>query len=138
MPSTRSRCAASTQLTTIDRDPETTRTALREFQKLLEKYPNSIYEEPAVKNIAICRDRLAEYELYVGRFYHRKGAYQSAVATTGKTAQGLSGLFCRKGSALLQRPVLHGTGEKAEARSAFETLARKYPSMTSEAKSHLT
>lgn len=125
------------ELTTIDRDPETTRMALREFQKLLEKYPNSNYQEPAVKNIAICKDRLSEYELYVGRFYHRKGAYQSAVARLDKLLKDYPGSSAEKEALYYSGLSYMQLGEKAEARSAFETLARKYPSMTSEAKSHL-
>lgn len=120
------------QLTTIDRDPEPTRIALREFQKLLEKYPKSIYEEAARKNIAICRDRLAEYELYVGRFYHKKKAYQSAVSRLDKLLRDYPGSSAEK-EALYYSGLSHlELGEKAEARTLFEKLVTKYPSMAGE------
>jgi outer membrane protein assembly factor BamD len=67
------------QLSTVDRDPGLTRAALREFQTLLTKYPRSAYEEEASKYVAICKDRLAQYELYVARFYAKKGSYLSAI-----------------------------------------------------------
>ncbi len=118
------------QLTTVDRDPEPTRTALREFQKLLEKYPNSVYDEAVKKNISVCRDRLAEYELYVGRFYHRKKAYQSALIRLEKLLQDYPGSSAEK-EALYYKGHSHmELGQKIQARTTFETLAQKYPSMT--------
>ncbi len=124
------------QLTTIDRDPEPTRTALREFQKLLEKYPNSIYQEAVNKNISICRDRLSEYELYVARFYYRKKAYESAIGRLDRLLQEYPGSSAEK-DALYYAGLSHlELGQKKEARAALEKLAVKYPSMTGEV-SHL-
>jgi outer membrane protein assembly factor BamD len=120
------------QLTTIDRDPEPTRTALREFEKLIQKYPKSIYEEAALKNISLCRDRLAEYELSVGRFYHKKKAYQSAVSRFEKLLQEFPGSSAEK-DALYYAGLSHmELGQKKQARTMLETLAAKYPSMASE------
>ena len=126
------------QLSSIDRDPETTRTALREFQKLLEQYPGSAYDEAANKNISICRDRLAEYELYVGRFYHRKKAYHSAVDRLEKLLQDYPGSSAEK-EALYYAGLSHiELGQKKEARAVLEVLAAKYPSMASEVKDLLS
>ena len=120
------------QLSTIDRDPEPTRIALREFQKLIQKYPGSIYEEAARNNISLCRDRLAEYELYVGRFYHKKKAYQSAVVRLEKLLQDFPGSSAEK-EALYYAGLSHmELGQKKEARATLKTLAAKYPSMTGE------
>jgi outer membrane protein assembly factor BamD len=120
------------QLTTIDRDPAPTRTALREFQKLLEKYPQSPYEETARKNIAICRDRLAEYELYVAKFYHRKKAYESAVGRLETLLRDYPGSTAEK-EALYYKGLSHlELGQKVPARNSFEALVRKYPSMAGE------
>jgi outer membrane protein assembly factor BamD len=120
------------QLTTIDRDPEPTRIALHEFEKLVQKYPGSIYEEAALKNIILCRDRLAEYELYVGRFYHKKKAYRSAVDRFEKLLQDFPGSSAEK-EALYYTGLSHmELGEKEQARSALERLAAKYPSTAGE------
>lgn len=117
------------QMSTIDRDPEPTRTALREFGKLLEKYPNNVYQEAAATNMAMCRDRLAEYELYVGRFYFRKKAYQAAIGRLEKLLLEFPGSSAEK-DALYYGGLSHlELGEKAQARSAFDALIRKYPSM---------
>jgi len=84
------------ELTTIDRDPAVTRAALQEFQNLLVKYPGSPYDEEAKKYIAICKVRLAEYELYVGKFYHKKGSYQAAVGRLEKLLRDYPGYPAEK------------------------------------------
>ncbi len=118
------------QLTTIDRDPEPTRTALREFQKLVQKYPGSAYQEPAEKNSTLCRDRLAEYEFYVGHFYYRKKSFRAAIVRFEKLLQDYPDSTSEK-DALYYKGLSHlDMGEKAKARTTLETLVAKYPSMT--------
>ncbi len=117
------------QITTIDRDPTPTRTALKEFQTLLQKYPKSVFEELAQKNISICLDKLSEYELYVGRFYHKKDAFKAAAGR-------FDGLLSLYPGSVAEKDALYYDGlsyielkDKDRARSLFETLITKYPSM---------
>ncbi len=84
------------EITTIDRDPSITRTALDEFRKLLEKYPGSPYESEAKKHIAVCRGDLAQYELYVARFYFKKGSYLAAAGRLEKLLRDYPGLSTEK------------------------------------------
>ncbi|NTW59763.1 MAG: outer membrane protein assembly factor BamD [Nitrospirae bacterium] len=123
------------EITTIDRDPALTRTALKEFQALLTKYPGSPYEEEAKKYIAVCRDKLAEYELYVGRFYHKKGSYLAAVGRFEKLLKDYPGSTAEKDALYFAGLSYQELGEKAKAISDFETLAAKYPAMAKEAHS---
>jgi outer membrane protein assembly factor BamD len=123
------------EITTIDRDPALTRTALKEFQALLTKYPGSPYEEEAKKYITICRDKLAEYELYVGRFYHKKGSYLAAVGRFEKLLKDYPGSTAEKDALYYAGLSYQELGEKAKAISDFETLAAKYPNMAKEAHS---
>jgi outer membrane protein assembly factor BamD len=122
------------QLPTTDRDQALPRTALREFQTLAAKYPNSTYAAEAKKDIAILTDHIAEYELYVARFYHKKGAY---VAALGR----LDGLLRNYPSSLAEKEALYYAalchlelGERDKARKDLDTLVRKYPSMTDAAR----
>ena len=71
-------------LTSFDRDPAPAYATIREMKKLLEKYPKSGYGELAEKYIAICSDWIADYELYVARFYYKKGSYKAAVGRCEK------------------------------------------------------
>jgi outer membrane protein assembly factor BamD len=117
------------QITTIDRDPEPTRAALKEFQTLLRKYPNSSYDEPAKKNMSLCLDRLSEYELYVGRFYHKKGAYRAAIGRLDKLLLTYPGSSAEKDALYYDGLSYLELNERDRARAAFETLIKKYPSM---------
>ncbi|MFQ5477024.1 MAG: outer membrane protein assembly factor BamD [Candidatus Binatia bacterium] len=66
------------QALSADRDKSATEKALRQFEKLRERYPDSIYGILADSRLAECKENLADHELYVAEFYAR----------TGKTAAG--------------------------------------------------
>jgi outer membrane protein assembly factor BamD len=55
------------------------RKALTAFEELLKKYPRNPYVEATERRIRSCRNVLAEYEFYVGRFYFKKGSYRAAI-----------------------------------------------------------
>jgi outer membrane protein assembly factor BamD len=117
------------QFTTIDRDPYPNRTALKEYEKLLQNYPKSIYEEDARGKITICRDRSAEYELYVGRFYYRKGSYKSAIGRLVKLLHDYPGSSAEKDALYITGLSYTDLGDREQALAAFETLVKKYPSV---------
>jgi outer membrane protein assembly factor BamD len=117
------------ELTTIDRDPSPAYAVVKEMRKLLEKYPKSGYEEEAKKYIAICLDWIADYELYVARFYYKKGAYRSAVGRCEKLLKDYPGSPAEKDALHTAGLSYLELGEKAQARARLETLAEKYPAM---------
>jgi len=118
------------ELTTIDRDPSVPRAALKEFRSLTEKYPGSPYEEQAKNYIALCRDRLAAYELYVGRFYHKKGSYQAAIGRLEKLLQEYPGSQSEKDALYYAGLSYLELGNKEQSARLFEMLVTRYPSMT--------
>jgi outer membrane protein assembly factor BamD len=59
------------QMHSSDRDQTPTYTAVREFEKLIELYRNSLYAEEGRKLLQECRDQLADAEFNVGRFYFK-------------------------------------------------------------------
>jgi len=67
------------QVKSKDRDQESTLRALERFEELIRKYPDSVFAERAKEKAAFCKRRLAEHELYVGRYYLRKKKYQAAL-----------------------------------------------------------
>lgn len=125
------------ELTTIDRDPGQVRTALKEFRNLLTKYPGSPYEEEANKRIADCRERLAEYELYVGRFYYKKGSYKAAIGRLEKLLADYPGLPAEQEALLLLGLSREERGDREQAVASFEALAKKYPERAKEANTHI-
>lgn len=67
------------QIRSKDRDQESTFKALERFEELMRKYPDSIFAEKAKEKVTFCKRRLAEHELYVGRYYLQKKKYQAAL-----------------------------------------------------------
>jgi outer membrane protein assembly factor BamD len=125
------------ELLTIDRDPTPAHAVIREMRKLLDKYPKSGYEEQARKYIAICTDWIAEYELYIARFYHKKGSYKAAAARCEKLLHDYPGSPSEKEALYYAGLSYMELGERDLARAKFETLAQKYPAMKETALSHI-
>jgi len=126
------------ELTTIDRDPGQVRTTKTEFQKLLDKYPGSPYEQEAKKYVSICTEHLASYELYVGRFYFRKEAFKAAIGRFSKLVKEFPGTPAEKEALYYLGRSYAERGDRDQAVSTFETLAAKYPTMAADARSEIT
>jgi outer membrane protein assembly factor BamD len=124
-------------LTTVDRDPTPAHAVIKEMRKLLEKYPKSGYEDQAKKYIAICRDWLADYELYVARFYYKKDSYKAAVNRYEKLLKEYPGSTAEKDALYYAGLSYSELGEKDQARTKFQTLAEKYPAMKKTALAHI-
>ncbi|GBE01783.1 outer membrane protein assembly factor BamD precursor [bacterium BMS3Bbin06] len=67
------------QIDSPDKGAGGARKALEEFQKLLRKYPRNPYREAVQLRIRKCKNLIADYEMIVGKFYYKKGAYPAAV-----------------------------------------------------------
>ena len=61
-----------------DRDQQTARQALSEFENVRRLYPTSQYAGQAARQIVDVRNQLAEHEFVVGAFYYRSGAPSAA------------------------------------------------------------
>lgn len=62
----------------VDRDQSSTERALEELRAFLVKFPDSKYADEASKMVGEGRDRLAEKELYVGRYYVKNREWRAA------------------------------------------------------------
>jgi outer membrane protein assembly factor BamD len=63
----------------IDRDQTDTFMALKEFKRLIARFPRSKYAFLAERHVLECRKRLAEREFYVGNYYFTRGNYRGAL-----------------------------------------------------------
>ena len=68
------------QLYTRDRDQTPTRQAIVSFERVLQSHPDSPQASKAKERIQICRELLAENELYVARYYYKSKFYKAALA----------------------------------------------------------
>jgi outer membrane protein assembly factor BamD len=75
------------QITTIDRDQSETIKALREFERLNTRFPNSKFAFLAEKMIRECKKTLGDQEFYVGEFYFNMKQYRAALARFEKIAR---------------------------------------------------
>ncbi len=124
-------------LTTIDRDPAPAYAVVKEMRKLLEKYPKSGYEDEAKKYIAICREWIADYELYVAHFYYKKEAFKSAISRCEKLLREYPGSRAEKDALYYSGLSYAELGERDKAKARFEMLAEKYPAMKKTALAHI-
>jgi outer membrane protein assembly factor BamD len=62
-----------------ERDPRASRDSYQAFKQLVDQFPESAYAEDARLRMDYIVNTLAEYELYVARYYFRRGAYVAAV-----------------------------------------------------------
>lgn len=67
-----------------DHNPVYANIAFHSFIKLIRNYPNSIYSLDAYKRLIFLKNRIAEYELSIIKFYDTKNAYLSVIARTEK------------------------------------------------------
>lgn len=68
------------QMESVDRDQTETIAAKKEWEKLIARYPESKFSTMAEKMVRECKQRLAEREFYVGRFYFKQSKYKAALA----------------------------------------------------------
>jgi outer membrane protein assembly factor BamD len=61
------------------RPPIDARKSFQAFQTLVQRYPNSLYAADARQRMIYLRNRLADYEVHVARYYLKRGAYVGAI-----------------------------------------------------------
>jgi outer membrane protein assembly factor BamD len=61
-----------------ERDPKATREAFAAFKALVEKFPNSQYAPDSIDRMKYLINAMAKYEVFVARYYYRRGAYLAA------------------------------------------------------------
>lgn len=63
-----------------ERPPSDARKSFASFQTIVQLHPKSEYAHDARRRMIYLRNRLADYEVAVGRYYMRRGAYVGALA----------------------------------------------------------
>lgn len=74
------------QIGAIDRDMTEALYAKREWETLMARYPQSKFSTMAEKMLRDVKQKLAEREFYVGKFYFNQKKYQAALARFEKIA----------------------------------------------------
>jgi outer membrane protein assembly factor BamD len=116
------------QMNSPDRDQTPTIQALEEFQRLLDRYPDSQYVEQARDRVQECRQTLARSEFPVGYFYQRtRKAWRAAIGRYQRILreypdyEHLDEVIFRLGEALA------ASARFAEARPVLHRLKEEFP-----------
>ena len=67
------------QMYSIDQDQTETKKARKEFERLITRFPSSKFAFMAEKLLRECKQRLGEYEFYVGHVYFKMNQYKAAL-----------------------------------------------------------
>lgn len=67
------------QMLSIDQDQTFTQNAVKQFEYLISKHPSTTYANSAQKELEICKEKLGQYEFYVGHLYFKRKKYASAL-----------------------------------------------------------
>jgi len=131
--------AAFQRMKTIDRDQSATQEALQEFQRLVQYYPQSSYAAEAKEKIAACRERLAAYELYVGRFYYKQGTFPAAISRFGGLLKVYPDVSFADEVLFLLGDAYLRSAHPQQAAGVFDELVKRYPqsSYANQAKARL-
>ena len=116
-----------TRLSNVKRDQGFTHEALKDFEELVRRYPDSKYTRDARLKITLCRDHIAGQEMAVGRFYQQQERYLAAinrfkevVDKYPRTAQAPEALYRLTESYL-------SLGLKEQAKKTAAVLGHNYP-----------
>ena len=103
--------------------------ALDEFKKLQQNYPRNPYLDITDERIKVCNRILAGFELYVGRFYFKKGSFNAAVLRFNNILQIYPGSAIEPDALYYIGISYKNLGQQVKAETALNSLIEKYPSM---------
>ncbi|MCF6179374.1 MAG: outer membrane protein assembly factor BamD [Geopsychrobacter sp.] len=115
------------QMLSKDRDQTATENALRTFRRLVADYPSDKRVEEVGFLIQRCRNRLAEREVYIGRFYLRTGHYQAAVNRLRGLLDDFPNYYYRDEAFYYLGAAYLKLEQKKDAATTFNTLFDQFP-----------
>ena len=109
------------------RPPKDARDAYSAFAELLRRYPNSIYAPDARQRMIFLRNRVAEHENHIARFYLERGAYAAALSRANYTLQTYDGAPTTPDTLQIMVESYRAMGMEDLAQDAEQVLQQSYP-----------
>ena len=110
-----------------ERPPQDARKSFDAFARVVTQYPNSEYAADARQRMVYLRNRLAEYEVHVARYYVRRGAYVAALDRTRYVIETYDGSPSTRTALELMVECYTKLGLKDLAADAEKVLATNFP-----------
>jgi outer membrane protein assembly factor BamD len=115
------------RIRTADVSYSTAKRALEEFEKLLRLYPRNRYVKVVEIRMRTCRNVLADYEFYVGKFYFKKNSYRAAAGRFAGLLKDYPDSKRELEALYLLGLSYKNTGQKDKSREVLTTLVEKFP-----------
>jgi outer membrane protein assembly factor BamD len=109
------------------RPPINAKKSFEAFDDLVKKYPHSQYAGDARQRMIFLRNRLADFELYVARYYMRRGAYVGALNRAKFCIENYDGAPAVQGSMQILVEAYRHLGMLDLAANAERVYADNYP-----------
>ncbi len=117
------------RIETIDVSYSVAQKALKEFEKLLHRYPRNPYIDIVENRIKRCKNILAEYEFYVGEFYFKKGSHKAAAGRFDKLVKNYPNSRKEAESLYYLGVSYKNLGDMDKSIEALTSLIEKYPTV---------
>ena len=115
------------QIVVPDRDQTSTHKALKSFEELVKRFPDDPHAQEARNKILRCKTRLAEHEVYVGRFYLRIDQYQQAINRLEGVLKSFPQYYYRDEAYFYLGQAYFKTSQPDNARAVYDKLFKEFP-----------
>jgi len=109
------------------RPPKDARDSYAAFADLLRRFPNSIYAADARQRMLFLRNRIAQHENHIARFYLERGAYAAALSRANYTLQVYDGAPSTPVTLQIMVESYRKLGMVDLAKDTERVLAQSYP-----------
>lgn len=109
------------------RDQNAARQAFQDFKELMRRFPKSRYSQDTRQRMIHLRNRLAEYELHVARFYMKRNAYVAAANRAKGVIESFQGTPAVSEALVILAKAYKVMGLNELSDSALKVLALNYP-----------
>lgn len=111
------------------RPPKDARDSYSAFAELLRRFPDSVYAPDARQRMLFLRNRVADHENHVARFYLTRGAYAAALSRANYTLQTYDGAPSTPETLQIMVESYRKLGMYDLARDAERVLEQSYPNV---------
>ena len=115
------------QIMVPDRDQTSTEYALFSFEELVKRFPDDPQAQEARNLILRCKTRLAEHEVYVGRFYLRIDQYEQAINRLEGVLKNFPQYYYRDEAYLYLGQAYFKSSQPDKAKVTFAKLFKEFP-----------